>query len=205
MSDKLYLYPVWLRVWHAINALFFLVLLISGISMQYSNPAYPLLPFDVAVSSHNISGIAIFIAYLFYLVAFLATPNKKHYRIQRKGLMERLVKQIKYYTFGYFKGEEAPYPTSENAKFNPLQQFTYVGVIFVLYPILIVTGLALMFPEAIVDNFFGIGGTLLTAMLHATAGFLVSLFLFIHLYFATMGATVGANFKSIVNGYHESH
>ncbi len=205
MSDKLYLYPVWIRVWHAINALFFLVLLISGISMQYSNPQYPLLPFDVAVSSHNISGIVIFIAYLFYLVAFVLTSNKKHYRIERKGLFDRLSKQVRYYVFGVFKGEDAPYPTGEEAKFNPLQQITYVGVIFVLYPVLIITGLALMFPEVIIDNFFGIGGTLLTALLHASAGFLVSLFLVIHLYFATMGASVSSNFKSIINGYHESH
>ncbi len=205
MSDKLYLYPVWIRVWHAINALFFLVLLISGISMQYSNPQYPLLPFDVAVSSHNISGIVIFIAYLFYLVAFVLTSNKKHYRIERKGLFDRLSKQVRYYVFGVFKGEDAPYPSGEESKFNPLQQVTYVGVIFVLYPVLILTGLALMFPEVIIDNFFGIGGTLLTALLHATAGFLVSLFLVIHLYFATMGASVSSNFKSIINGYHESH
>ncbi|MBS2211091.1 cytochrome b/b6 domain-containing protein [Carboxylicivirga mesophila] len=205
MSDRLYLYPVWIRIWHAVNALCFLVLLISGISMQYSNPAYPLLPFDVAVSSHNVSGIVIFLAYLFFLAAFVFTSNKKHYKIRFKGMSERLFKQIRYYTFGVFKGESSPYPTTEDAKFNPLQQVTYVGVIFVLYPILIITGLALMFPEAIIDNFFGIGGTLLTALLHASAGFLASLFLVIHLYFATMGASVSANFKSIVNGYHESH
>ncbi|WP_439183670.1 cytochrome b/b6 domain-containing protein [Carboxylicivirga taeanensis] len=205
MSDKLYLYPVWIRVWHVINALCFLVLLVSGISMQYSNPEYPLLPFDIAVSSHNISGIIIFIAYLFFLAAFVVTSNKRHYKIVFKGLSQRLFKQISYYTFGVFKGESSPYPTTEMAKFNPLQQVTYVGVLFVLYPILIATGLALMFPELIIDNFFGVGGTLLTALLHASAGFLASMFLIIHLYFATMGATVSANFKSILNGYHESH
>ncbi len=205
MSDKIYLYPVWIRVWHAVNALCFLVLLVSGISMQYSNPEYPFLPFDVAVSSHNISGIVIVVAYLFFLFAFVLTSNKKHYKIQHKGLAERLFKQIRYYTFGVFKGEASPFPTTADIKFNPLQQITYVGVIFILYPVLMATGLALMFPEAIIDNFFGIGGTLLTALLHASAGFLVSMFLIIHLYFATMGATVRSNFKSIVNGYHESH
>jgi len=205
MSDKIYLYPVWVRIWHGFNGLFFLVLLFSGISLQYSDPNYPLMPFDIAVTSHNVAGIGIVIAYLFFLLAFIFTSNKRHYRIQFKGLAGRLTNQMKYYLFGIFKGESAPYPSSEEAKFNPLQQLTYVLMLFVLYPILILTGLALMFPEAIIDNFFGVGGTLLTALLHAAVGFLASLFLIIHLYFATIGASVSSNFKSIINGFHETH
>jgi len=65
--------------------------------------------------------------------------------------------------------------------------------------------LALMFPEVIIDDIYGIGGTLLTALVHVSAGFFASLFLIIHLYFATMGASLISNFKSIVNGYHEPH
>ncbi len=205
MGEKLFLYPTWLRVWHAINALCFLVLLATGISMQYSNPNWMLIRFDIAVASHNVAGIIILIAYLLYLIFFVFSSNKRHYRIQFKGLVNRLIKQIRYYTYGVFNKEEPPFPTSWVMKFNPLQQVTYVGVMFVLFPVLILTGLALMFPEAIVDNVFGIGGTLLTALLHATTGFLASLFLIIHLYFATMGTTFIANFKSIVNGYHEVH
>lgn len=205
MTDKLYLYPVWVRIWHGFNGLFFLVLLVSGISMQYSNPQYPLLPFELAVSSHNIAGIGIVFLYLFFLFAFLLTSNKRHYKIEGKGLFNRLVTQIKYYTVGIFKGESTPYPTTEESKFNPLQQLTYVLMLFVLYPVLMLTGLALMFPEVIIDNFFGVGGTLLTALLHAGTGFFASLFLVIHVYFATIGATATSNFKGIINGYHEAH
>ncbi|WP_430816238.1 cytochrome b/b6 domain-containing protein [Carboxylicivirga sp. RSCT41] len=205
MSDKIYLYPVWVRIWHSLNGLLFLVLLVSGLSMQYSNPEYPLLPFELAVSSHNISGIGIVFLYIFFLVAFVFTSNKRHYRINSNGLFVRLVTQIKYYTIGIFKGEPTPYPITEEGKFNPLQQLTYVLMLFVLYPMLMLTGLALMFPEVIVDNIFGVGGTLLTALLHAGTGFFASLFLVIHLYFATIGATFSSNFKSIINGYHEVH
>ncbi len=205
MGEKLYLYPVWLRVWHAFNAIFFLVLLVTGISMQYSSPDLIIVPFELAVASHNIAGIGIAIAYLFYLFFFIGSSNKQHYKIQLKGLVGRLLTQMRYYIFGVFKKEEAPFPTSENMKFNPLQQFTYVGIMFVIFPVLILTGIPLMFPELIVDNVFGIGGTLLTAILHAAAGFIASIFLVIHLYFATMGSTFTSNFKSIINGYHEVH
>lgn len=205
MGEKLYLYPGWLRVWHAFNAIFFLVLLVTGISMQYSSPDFVIVPFELAVASHNVAGIGISIAYIFYLFFFIGTDNKKHYKIKFKGLMSRLITQMKYYTIGVFKKEEAPFPTSENMKFNPLQQFTYVGIMFVIFPLLILTGIPLMFPELIVDNVYGVGGTLLTALLHATSGFIASVFLVIHLYFATMGSSFTSNFKSIINGYHEVH
>lgn len=196
---------MWIRVWHMFNALFFIVLLVSGISMQYSNPTYPLLPFDMAVSSHNVAGIGITVAYVFFVICFVFSPNRKYYYFRIKGLRRALLKQIQYYTFGVFKGENPPFPITEDQKFNPLQKVTYIGIIFILFPVLIVTGLSLLIPELIVDNVFGIGGTLLTALLHAASGFLVSMFLIIHLYFATMGATFMSNFKSIINGYHEIH
>lgn len=205
MSGKLYLYPIWVRIWHALNAVFFLVLLISGLSMQYSNPDVPLLPFNLAVTSHNIAGVGLIVLYLCFLFIFSFSSNRKHYKIEFKGLLQRLIIQMKFYTFGVFKGEKPPFPTLEEAKFNPLQQVTYVVVLFILLPVLIITGLPLMFPEVIIDNFFGIGGTLLTALVHASAGFLASIFLIIHLYFATMGASFFSNYKSIVNGYHETH
>lgn len=207
MSEKIFLYPLWLRVWHGINAILFLVLLTTGLSIQYANPdpKWVLVPFETAVATHNVAGVCILIAYGIFLIFFIRTSNKRHYKIEFKGLAGRLVKQIRYYSFGVFKGEEAPYPTSWSMKFNPLQQFTYVGVMFVIIPTLIGTGLALFFPEVIIDNVLGVGGTLLTALLHATAGFLASLFLIIHVYFATMGTSFSANFKSIINGYHEVH
>ena len=205
MGERLFLYPTWLRVWHAVNAFCFLVLLVTGISMQYSNPDWVLVRFDIAVASHNIAGITIVLAYFFYIIFFIFSSNKRHYRISFKGLIKRLAIQIRYYTYGVFKREDPPFPTSWTMKFNPLQQVTYVGVMFILFPVLILTGLALMFPEVIVDNVFGVGGTLLTSLLHASTGFLASMFLVIHLYFATMGSTFLANFKSIVNGYHEVH
>lgn len=205
MNERLFLYPLWVRIWHICNAIFFLVLLATGLSMQYSSPDLPILPFEIAVSWHNVSGVAIIIAYVLFLIFLAISPNKRHYKVRFKGLMDRILTQLRYYLFGIFKKEATPFPTTVEMKFNPLQQITYVGVLFVIFPILGISGLALMFPELIVDNVFGIGGTLLTAIVHASAGFLASMFLIIHLYFATIGATFSANFKSIINGYHEVH
>ena len=70
MSNQgLYLYPVWLRIWHGVNALGIILLIFTGISMQYGNIDYPLLPFKVSVMIHNISGIVVSIGYVVFAIA----------------------------------------------------------------------------------------------------------------------------------------
>lgn len=203
--NKLYLYPVWVRLWHVTNAIMCLILILSGISMQYSNPAYPFIRFDLAVSMHNISGIILSVSYLMFFIGNWSTSNGKHYKIRLKGLIDSLIKQGRYYAFGIFKGEPAPFPVSKEMKFNPLQRFTYAITMYVFVPLVFITGWALLFPGIIVTNFLGFGGILLTSLLHVTAGFLISLFLIIHIYFCTIGHSPSSNFKSMIDGYHEPH
>ena len=205
MSEKLYLYPIWLRIWHAINAILFLILIATGISMQYSNPNAPLIRFELAVSMHNISGIILSLNYLIYFIGNLITQNGRFYRIELKGFVKSLMKQIDYYIRGHFKGEPSPYPVNEKQKFNPLQKLTYVGALYVLVPIIILTGIALLFPEFIIDKVLNYSGIYLTALLHGVVGFLLSLFLLIHVYFSTMGSTPWSNFKGMITGWHDKH
>jgi thiosulfate reductase cytochrome b subunit len=110
-----------------------------------------------------------------------------------------------YYAFGYFKGEEAPFPVNKERKFNPLQQISYVFTMYVALPLLFITGWALLFPEFILKQVFKVSGIFLTAQLHIVMGFLVSLFLIIHLYVSTMGKSPSSNFKSMVTGWQEVH
>jgi hypothetical protein len=49
--SALYLYPVWLRLWHWLNALLFLTLVVTGTSMHFNLNG--LIPFDVAVPVHS--------------------------------------------------------------------------------------------------------------------------------------------------------
>jgi thiosulfate reductase cytochrome b subunit len=74
MAEKLYLYPVWIRIWHALNAILILMLILSGISMQYSTPEMEFIRCDIAVSIHNICGIVL-TAITFFFVGNMVTPN----------------------------------------------------------------------------------------------------------------------------------
>lgn len=205
MAEKIYLYPLWTRVWHWINAVLFIVLIITGLSMEYSNPEAPFIPFKFSVSWHNVCGILLIANYIVFVIGNIITWNGKYYKLNKKGLMNRLTKQAQYYLIGVFKGQKPPYPENESRKFNPLQKVSYLITMYVLLPLSIISGIALLFPEIIVHKVFGVSGTLLTALLHLTSGFLLSIFLLIHLYFSTLGAKVSSYFLSIINGYHEVH
>ena len=205
MSERLYLYPLWIRIWHWTNALMFLVLIITGLSMQYSNPNYPMIRFDLAVSFHNISGVIITISYLFFIVVNRFSTNRKYYRFKRKGFFNRLIKQFLYYTVGIFKNESPPFPVSKKRTFNPMQKFSYLMVMYIGMPGLIITGLALLYPEIIIPNVGGFSGLHLTDLVHIITGFTLSVFMMVHVYFCTIGATPISNFKSMFTGWHSKH
>jgi thiosulfate reductase cytochrome b subunit len=204
-EERIYLYPVWIRLWHLFNAILCLISIITGISMQFSNPKFPMIRFDVAVSIHNIVGIILSANYLLFFLGNIITSNGKYYKLIFPGLSSRVMTQFRYYTRGLFKDEMAPYPLNSERKFNPLQQVTYVGAMYILIPIIMITGWALLYPEVIPSRLFWASGLHLIDLFHITAAFLVSLFMFIHIYFCTIGKSPLSNFKSMIDGYHESH
>jgi len=202
MSTRLYLYPIWIRIWHLLNLLLCLGLIFTGVSMQYSDPEYPLMRFDLAVSMHNICGVALSISYVFFIVGNLFTGNGRFYKSWLEDLKKNMVKQFKYYTLGIFKKEKAPFPINEKRKFNPMQKVSYVFVMYLFVPLLTISGWALLFPEMI-PNMLGISGVYITDLFHVISGFVVSVFMFVHIYFCTIGTTPGSNFKSMITGWHE--
>ena len=205
MSERLYLYPVWVRIWHGLNAILCLLLIITGVSMQYSDPEYPIMRFDLAVSIHDISGIAITVIYILFLLGNIFTSNGYQYVFRVKGYFKNVSRQFMYYAFGMFKKEDPPFPVSMDNKFNPLQRLSYVVVMYILMPVVIITGLMLLYPEYLLHDIFGNRSIHFTDIIHVIVGFVISLFLVIHVYFCTIGTKPWSNFKSMFNGYHEPH
>jgi thiosulfate reductase cytochrome b subunit len=174
--------------------------------MQYTdNHEYILVVgFARAVKWHNIAAILLTINYIIFVIGNTATGNGKYYRISRKNFFADLGTQLKYYSWGMFRREKHPFPVTEDRKFNPLQKFTYVLAMYVALPLLIISGLGLMFPETVLNRFLGVSGLILTDILHITMGFLLSLFMLIHIYTCTLGAKPTSLFKSMISGFHES-
>ena len=200
-NNKLYYYPIWLRIWHGINAIGIILLIISGLSMN-AGVESSFINFNVAVNMHNISGIVVSFNYLLFLIGNIVTDNSKFYIVKPKGFLKRPMKQAYYYIWGMFHGMKAPYPLSEKRKFNPLQKYFYILVMYLALPVIILTGFALLFPELIFEKIYNISGVLITAVLHSALGFIISVFLIIHLYVSSIGKSPLENFKSIITGWH---
>ncbi|MFV0377891.1 MAG: cytochrome b/b6 domain-containing protein [Mangrovibacterium sp.] len=201
-ETKIYFYPLWLRIWHAINAIGIILLILTGISMQAGVESRFIINFAVAVQIHNIVGIIVALNYLLYFFGNLFSGNGRFYMVKPRGFLKRPIKQAYYYAWGMFHGMTSPYPLSEKRKFNPLQKYTYILTMYLVMPCLILTGFALLFPEMIVDRVYNMSGIFLTAVFHSVLGFFMSIFLIIHLYIASIGKSPLDNFKSIISGWH---
>lgn len=207
MTTRLYLYPVWIRLWHILNAVLFLMLIFTGISLQFagSERSFSLIRFEQAVAWHNAAAIILTFSYVFFVLGNIFTTNSRHYKIKRGNFWSDLFIQLKYYSFGMFKKEKHPFPVTYNQKFNPLQRISYVLAMYVGMPVLILSGIGLLFPEVLVGQFFGVSGLLIADILHIIMGFILSVFMVIHIYTCTLGEKPTTLFKSMINGYHEEH
>jgi len=202
----MYLYPKWIRAWHVLNAVLFLILISTGLSMQYTGERdYVLVVgFENAVRWHNISAIILTISYIIFVVGNLSTKNGKYYNIKKEHFFSDLLKQLRYYSWGMFNGEKHPFPITMERKFNPLQKVSYVLAMYVALPLVIISGIGLLFPEIVVKGFLGVSGMILTDLLHITMGFFLSVFMLIHIYTCTLGRKPGSLFMGMVSGYHET-
>ena len=172
--------------------------------MQYTdkeNAAY-VVGFAKAVKWHNFAAIVLVLNYIFFVTGNMLTKNGRYYRAGEKGFLSNLGKQLKYYSWGMFKGEKHPFPVSEERKFNPLQKLTYILAMYLAVPLLIISGIGLLLPEITITTFFGISGLILTDILHITMGFCLSVFMVIHIYTCTLGAKPTSLFWGIISGYH---
>lgn len=198
-----YLYPLWLRLWHASNAMLFLVLILSGLSLHYSRPGSPFLGFETAMVLHNAAGVLLALAYVGWFLFNLGSGNVRSYLPRMKRFFRDQRIQATYYLSGIFRGDPHPFPVHPKRKFNPLQQVTYFSIMYLLMPLIIVSGLFLLFPEYAPDSLWGWGGIWPMATGHTVVGFLLSAFMFGHLYLATTGHTLTSNFKGMITGWHE--
>jgi thiosulfate reductase cytochrome b subunit len=202
----MYLYPKWIRLWHLFNALLFIILIATGISMQYTgraNHSY-MVGFAKAVKWHNFAALLLTANYIFYILGNFFTKNSRYYKIERENFWNDLFTQLKYYSVGMFSGEKHPFPVTMERKFNPLQKLTYVLAMYVGVPLLIISGVGLLFPDITINKVFGVSGLVLTDILHITTGFLLSIFMVIHIYTCTLGSKPTSLFRGMISGYHVS-
>ena len=203
MTERVFLLALWIRVWHWSNALLILILTATGISLHFSDPALPLIEFSLAARIHNIAGVLLAACYGFFVIANIVSGNWWQYVPKPPGILQRCLVQTRYYLWGIFWGEPHPYPPTPEVNFNALQALIYWAVMYLVMPILIVTGLIFLYPQFAPERLFGLDGLLPVALLHTLAASSIVLFMLGHIYLGTTGHRVSTLFRMMITGWHE--
>ncbi|HKL71166.1 MAG TPA: cytochrome b/b6 domain-containing protein [Marinilabiliaceae bacterium] len=197
--QKVYIYKRFERFWHWSQALLIFFLALTGFEVHDS---IHLFGYEKAVSYHRIGAWMLIGLIVFAIFWHITTGEWKQYIPS----FSKLSAQIRYYTFGMFKGEPHPTHKTLRNKLNPLQAVTYLGFKLAIAPLLIVTGLFYMFYRTMDANNMVITSTVpleIIAWLHTMGAYLVLMFAIIHVYMTTTGTTPTTNIKAMLTGYEE--
>ena len=197
----LYLYPLWVRIWHWSNAVLFLLLILSGASLHFAGGAW-LLPFEAAVTLHNGSGILLTLGWVVFLLGNLFTDHGRFYRVRFAELPGALRRQVGWYAVGLFRGDPHPFHPSADDKLNALQKLTYLGLMLALMPLLIGSGWIFLFAGGLPSTLLGLPSLWAVAGLHLTLAWAAVLFLVVHVYVITIGDSPWTNLRAMWTGWH---
>ena len=202
-AEKVYLISLWVRLWHWTNAALIVTLGITGLSLHFADPKLPLVDFALSVRIHNAAGVALICTWIFFFFANIVSGNWRQFVPKMQGLVQRIFAQARWYAYGVFLGEAHVHEPNKEEHFNVLQALTYVGVMYLLLPVMIVSGLVYLYPQFAPDQLFGFDGLLPVALIHYLGAVALLLFLLSHIYLGTTGKTVGQMFKTMITGWHE--
>jgi thiosulfate reductase cytochrome b subunit len=201
-AEKVKMYPVWLRIWHWSNAILFVVLALTGVRMHFGQRHRPIMSFETAFNVHNLAGILLVIIGLLYFVGNFIGRNQRQYLSKPRDGFRGLLRQAQWYLFGIFKGEPHPYHASPEHKFNPLQHLTYINVMYVMYPLILLSGVALLFPDFLPSVVLGRHGVWWVAAIHWILAAAAIMFLVGHLYLGSTGDKVRDLYAAMLDGHH---
>jgi thiosulfate reductase cytochrome b subunit len=188
-------YPFWLRLWHSVNGILFLILIITGLMMQYASPQRLEISYGTVIAIHNFCGIFLIVSWIFFIIANGLSSNGSYYWPKSKVFKESLI-QFRYYAIGMFKGEPKPFKDDKKRKFNPLQQLAYWSTMYLFAPLMVLTGFIMLNIERLLIDNQSLIIYQICDFIHLCAAFMISVFLVIHLYLAFIEGV--ANLKKII-------
>lgn len=193
-SEKVY--PLYVRLPHWLNAVLFLVLAATGLSIRF--PGFPLsLPMGGSVTVHDTAAILLAANFLAFLLVELVTGDIRQYAPHWRGLGGRLGRQLGYYLWGVFRGAPKPFPVTREQRFNPLQQLTYLVVFWIGVPLLVLSGVPLLVSELATET-----SRAELASIHYVVALVSLAFLILHCYLSTTGERPSTLIRGMISGRH---
>lgn len=207
MAEKkmIYLQPKPVRIWHWLNALGIVTLCATGAQIRFPEFVSLFGSYKSAILLHNTAGFVVSISFSIWFFYYTLVTRKmgKLYVPKMDDLQNGLLRQAKFYLLTYFLGWENPHHPTPEDKFNPLQKSAYLAIMFVLVPLICLTGLLMTNVEPLRGFIFMLGGLKILVGMHFLLACSLCAFLFTHVYLATLGHTPLAHFKPMWTGWEE--
>jgi thiosulfate reductase cytochrome b subunit/cytochrome c553 len=200
---RVYMYDAYERLWHWLQASVILLLLATGLIIHKPH-LFGIFSFGYIVQVHNVLGFILLINAAMALFYNLASGEIRQYLPEPRGFVGRSIAQALYYTRGIFEGRPHPLEKTKERKLNPLQQITYLGVLNVLLPAQVITGLMIWGMQKWPVLAASLGGLPILAPLHTLLAWTFAAFIVMHVYLTTAaGDTPGAGIRSMVSGWED--
>jgi Ni/Fe-hydrogenase b-type cytochrome subunit len=202
--QRIYVHPLPVRIWHWINALGFVALILTGVQIRYMD-LISVMSFKTAVNVHNWIGFVLIANFFVWLIFYLSSDKIRVYHPELSPMKHFLgaLRQMQYYGYGIFRGDPNPHHVSAYRKFNPLQSMLYQVIMMLLVPLQFFTGLLLWDLRRFAGAVEFFGGVRVVAAVHVLCFIFFCGFILIHVYLASLGHTRSAHFKAMITGYEE--
>ena len=200
----IYVHPLPVRIWHWINALGFVAMIVTGFQIRYIG-LIDLLSFRTAVVLHNWIGFVLIGNFFVWLLFYLFSDKIKVYHPELSPLkhFRASFRQLRYYGYGIFKGDPNPHHISVYHKFNSMQSMAYQVMMMLLVPLQFYTGVLLWDVKRFSGMIDVLGGVRVVDTAHVLTFIFFTGFIFIHPYLASLGHTRTAHFKAMFTGYED--
>jgi thiosulfate reductase cytochrome b subunit len=202
--QRIYIHQLPVRIWHWINAVGCVLLVLSGIQIRYVG-LINVVPFRIVVAVHSWIGFVIIANFFVWLLFYLFSDKIRVYHPELNPIefFRGCMRQAIYYGYGIFKGAPNPFHMSKYRKFNPLQSITYQIIMLLLFPIQCITGILLWDLTRFSRTVAFFGGVRVVDTVHVLIFIVFVAYIPFHAYLATLGRTPMEHFKAMFTGYEE--
>jgi len=196
---KLQVFKRFERMWHWSQMALIFTLIFTGFRVHGT---HELISFNNAVTIHTWAALILLVIWAFATFWLFTTGEWRQYMPTGNNL----IKVVRYYAFGIFKGEHHPYIKTYRRKHNPLQALTYLMVKTIIFPAVWISGIAyLLISFGFTDlvSVFGINSVEFIATIHTIAAIAIVVFVIAHVYLLTTGHSFVEHLKPMITGYDD--
>jgi thiosulfate reductase cytochrome b subunit len=200
--ERVHMYDAYERIWHWLQASAILMLLFTGLVIHKPH-FFGMFSFRYMVNVHNVLGFILLINAALALFFHLASGQYRQYVPKPRNFFRRAMSQALYYSKGIFAGDSHPLEKTKANKLNPLQQITYLGILNILLPAQIITGVLIWGLQRWPHIAAEFGGLPVLAVVHTLLAWTFATFIVMHIYLTTTGHSPLAGIKSMIVGWDD--